>query len=75
MNKMENDFGAEGAAVLEYLDGEYRVVKPGAYVECAVTGIRIPLDALRYWNAELQEPYATADVALKRFREMGKTPR
>ncbi len=62
-------------AELEYLDGEYRVVKPGTFVLCAATGIRIPLEALRYWNVDLQEAYATADIALKRFQETGKTPK
>jgi hypothetical protein len=71
---MDYTFRPEQEAELEYLDGEYQVVRPGQYVVCAVTGIRIPLDALRYWSAELQEPYATAGVALKRMREKGLTP-
>ena len=75
MNKMDRNFGAGGLAVLEYLDGEFRVVKPGAYVECALTGVHIPLEALRYWSVDLQEAYANAVVALKRFQEMGKTPK
>lgn len=71
---MDYTFKAEQPAVLEYLDGDYTVVKPGNFVICAVTGMHIPLDALRYWSAELQEPYATAGVALKRMREKGLTP-
>lgn len=74
MNKMERDLRPEGLAELEYLDGEYRVVIPGTYVLCAITGIQIPIESLRYWNVDLQEAYATADVALKRFQETGKTP-
>jgi hypothetical protein len=74
MNKMERDARPEGLAELEYLDGEYRVVKAGSFVTCAVTGVQIPLDALRYWSVELQEAYATAAAALKRFQETGKTP-
>ncbi len=75
MNKMERDLRPEGLAELEYLDGEYRVIKAGSYVTCAVTGMHIPLESLRYWNVELQEAYASADLALKRFIETGKTPR
>jgi hypothetical protein len=71
---MERDKRPEGLAELEYLDGEYRVVKPGSFVVCAVTGISIPLEALRYWSVDLQEAYATPAVALQRFRETGKTP-
>ena len=74
MNKMERDLRPEGMAELEYLDGEYRVVRAGSYVVCAVTGMHIPLESLRYWSVDLQEAYATADVALKRLQETGKTP-
>jgi len=74
MNKMERELRPEGLAELELLDGEYRVVKAGSYVICAVTGVHIPLESLRYWSVDLQEAYATADVALHRFQETGKTP-
>jgi hypothetical protein len=33
----------------------------------AVTGAPIPLDMLRYWSAERQEAYASADIATKRL--------
>ena len=75
MNRMERDLRPEGLAELEYLDGEYRVVKPGSFVICAVTGMNIPLEALRYWSVDLQEAYATSAAALKRFQETGKTPK
>ncbi len=75
MNKMERQARPEGEAELEYQDGEYRVIRPGTFVVCAVTGTRIPLESLRYWSTELQEAYATADISLKRFRETGRTPR
>lgn len=68
MNRLERDFGG-APAILQYLDGEFRVVTPGAYVRCAETGALIPLEALRYWSVELQEPYAGPAVALKRMRE------
>jgi hypothetical protein len=74
MNRMERDIRPEGLAELEYLDGEYHVVKAGAFVICAVTGVHIPLEALRYWSVDLQEAYATPAAALKRFQETGKTP-
>jgi hypothetical protein len=74
MNKMERDLRPEGMAELEYLDGEYRVVKAGSFVVCAVTGVNIPLEALRYWSVDQQEAYATPAAALQRLREIGKTP-
>ena len=70
MNQFERDIGGK-PAVLEYLDGEYRVVSSGSYVVCAVTGVQIPLEALRYWSVDLQEPYASPAAALKRFTEKG----
>ncbi len=73
MNQMERDFRPDGLAEIEYLDGEYRVAKPGSFVLCAVTGATIPLDALRYWSVDLQEAYASPAVALQRFRERGLT--
>jgi len=73
MNKM--DRGPEGLAELEYLDGEYHVVRPGSHVVCAVTGVHIPLEALRYWSVDLQEAYASPAVALARFQGTGYTPR
>jgi hypothetical protein len=75
MNQVERDFRPDGLAELEYLDGEYRVVRSGSFVICAVTGVQIPVDALRYWSVDLQEAYASPDIALQRFREKGLTPR
>ena len=57
------------AARLHYLSGSYRVVQQGDHVVCAVTGQRIPLNSLRYWSHELQEAYANAEAAAKRYAE------
>jgi hypothetical protein len=70
MNMMERGVGKQ--AVLQYLDGEYRVLTQGTYVVCAVSGQRIALEDLRYWNVDLQEAYATAEIANKRYGEMRK---
>jgi hypothetical protein len=45
------------------------VLKPGRYVLCAVTGLKVPLEQLRYWSAPLQEAYAGPAEALKRWQE------
>jgi hypothetical protein len=57
-------------AVLHYGDGEFAVLKPGRYVLCAITGAKIPLDALRYWNPVTQEAFAGPEQALQRWREL-----
>lgn len=74
MNRIDRNPHPEGLAVLEYLDGEVRVVKPGSFVVCAVTGVHIPVDSLRYWSVDLQEAYATPAAALQRFKEKGMVP-
>jgi len=56
----------QGEAKLQYLDGDYRLIAPGAYVICAVTGARIPLDELKYWSVDRQEAYATPQAVLER---------
>lgn len=55
-----------GEAKLQYLDGDYRLIAPGSYVVCAVTGARIPLDELKYWSVDRQEAYATPQAVLER---------
>ena len=47
-----------GAARLRYLDSDFQVLAPGTFVRCAISGRPIPLDALRYWSVDAQEPYA-----------------
>lgn len=54
-------------AVLEYGDAEFHIVKPGAYVRCAVTGAVIPIKDLKYWNVDKQEAYADAAAAMRGF--------
>lgn len=56
-------------ARLRYLSGSYRIMADGDHVICAVTGQKIPLQDLRYWSHELQEPYASAEAAAKRYAE------
>lgn len=60
----------QGEAVVEYLDGDLRVVKPGAFVRCAVTQERIPMEELRYWNVDLQEAYASREAVLERLAQV-----
>jgi hypothetical protein len=69
MNKHER---TGGEAVVQYLDSNLRVVKPGAFVRCAVTGQPIPLDELKYWSVELQEAYSSPEAVMMRIT--GKTP-
>jgi len=67
MNRIERP-GRGGLARLRYLDGDFQVISPGSFVRCAVTGTDIPLDELRYWSVELQEPYVDAATSMGRHR-------
>ncbi len=57
-------------ARLRYLSGSFHVLTPGEFVNCAVTGKRIPLPNLRYWSSEVQEAYLNAEVATARYHDM-----
>lgn len=63
------NFSSRRAARLRYLSGSYRIVADGDHVVCAVTGAPIPIPELRYWSHELQEAYASAEAAAKRYAE------
>jgi hypothetical protein len=56
----------QGEAKLQYLDGDFRVIAPGTFVRCAVSGEPIPLDELRYWSVDRQEAYAQPQAVLQR---------
>lgn len=57
----------ENAATLIYGPNGFRVVRPGRFVVCAVTGEAVPLDELRYWSVERQEAYSSPVVATRRM--------
>jgi len=44
-------------------------MKTGAYVTCAVTKEKIPLERLRYWSEERQEAYKDAAASLVAFKD------
>ena len=67
MNRFERVPLAAGEAELRYLDGDYRIARPGSYVRCAVTGTPIPLDELKYWSVDLQEAYSTPEAVMARL--------
>ena len=48
------------------------MLRPGAYVRCAITGRPIPLDELVYWNVERQEAYVDAASAHEAFVRHGR---
>ncbi|MEI8144093.1 MAG: DUF2093 domain-containing protein [Alphaproteobacteria bacterium] len=67
LNRSDPRQPAGGEAELRYLDADFRIIRPGAFVRCGVTGQAIALDDLKYWSVELQEPYANAEAVIARM--------
>jgi hypothetical protein len=67
LNRSDRPMPMPGEAEVKYLDGDFRVIRPGAFVRCAVTGAEIPLEELRYWSVDLQEAYASPEAVLQRY--------
>ncbi len=44
-------------AKIKYLPNNFEIIEPGDYVQCAVSGKKINIDNLTYWNVQLQEAY------------------
>jgi hypothetical protein len=72
MNRFDKRPMAANEAQVQYLDGDFRVLRPGLYVLCGVTGAAIALDELRYWSVDRQEPYSSPDAVMQRLA--GRTP-
>ena len=53
-------------AKLKYLPNNFQIIEEGDYVICAISGKKISLDQLNYWNVELQEPYYSYIEASKK---------
>ena len=66
LNRYDRSTPMNGEAEVKYLDGDFRVVRPGAFVRCAVTGVAIPLEELKYWSVDRQEAYATPEAVIER---------
>lgn len=58
---------SDNEAKLLYGPSSFRVLRHGNHVTCAVTGETIPLGELRYWSAERQEAYSSAEAATRRL--------
>ena len=53
-------------AKIKYLPNNFEIIEHGDHVICAISGKKIPLNNLNYWNVEKQEPYYSyVEAALK----------
>ena len=53
-------------AKLKYLPNNFEIIESGDYVICAISGKKIFLENLTYWNVEEQEPYYSYIEASKK---------
>ena len=67
LNRFDPRSPQAGEAEVRYLDSDFRVIRAGAYVRCAVTGAPIPLEELKYWSVDRQEAYASPEAVLRRW--------
>ena len=44
-------------AKLKFMPNKFEIINEGDHVICAVSGKKISLNELSYWNVELQEAY------------------
>lgn len=63
-------FSSPGEATIEYLDADFRVVRAGSFVRCAVTGQPIPIEDLKYWSVDRQEAYVSAEASMTRVKAL-----
>ena len=59
-------------AKIKYLPNNFEIIDPGDYVVCAVSGKKIDLENLTYWNVELQEAYFSPAEVKTRFLQLKK---
>ena len=54
-------------AKIKYLPNNFQVIQDGDHVICAISGKKISLEKLSYWNVHLQEPYFSyVEASIKR---------
>tara|TARA_B100000003_G_scaffold208026_1_gene227118 strand:+ start:943 stop:1158 length:216 start_codon:yes stop_codon:yes gene_type:complete len=54
-------------AKIKYLPNNFQVIQEGDHVICAISGKKIALDKLTYWNVQLQEAYYSyVEASIKR---------
>ena len=59
-------------AKIKYLPNNFQIIESGDYVICAVSGKKIDIDKLTYWNVQLQEPYFSFVEAFQKKETINK---
>ena len=48
----------------------FDIIEEGDYILCAISGKKITLKDLNYWNVDLQEAYFSPKEANERFKKL-----
>ena len=57
-------------AKIKYLPNNFEIVQDGDHVICSISGKKIPLSQLTYWNVDSQEPYFSyVEASIKREKD------
>jgi hypothetical protein len=59
-------------AKLLFKHNHFEVVEEGDFVLCAISGKKIELEKLNYWNVDLQEAYFSPIEANERYMQLKK---
>ena len=59
-------------AKLKYLPNNFDIIEEGDYVICSISGKKIPLEDLTYWNVEEQEAYFSYIEASMKKNKLSK---
>jgi len=59
-------------AKIKYQPNNFKVIEDGGHVMCAISGKKISIESLNYWNVELQEAYFSYVEASQKREKLEK---
>ena len=59
-------------AKLVFKHNSFEIIEEGDYVLCAISGQKISLNELNYWNVDLQEAYYSPKEVNERYKNLKK---
>ncbi len=62
----------EKKAKLIFKHNSFEIVEEGDYILCAISGKKIMLKDLNYWNVDLQEAYYSPIEVKERYKNLKK---
>ncbi len=57
-------------AKLLFKHNSFDIIEEGDFVTCAISGKKIAIEKLNYWNVDLQEAYFSPEQVKERFKKL-----